>query len=521
MSLQAYLEGPYATIRQHGFGDILREQRRSRPDMLAAVDGDLRLTYRELDVRVNKLVSALRSRGVGPGDRLLWLGQNSVKLFESLLAAAKMGCFFVPANWRMSVREVQEILADLDPKVVFWQEAETGETHRTSRLGWSEGRLWVQHDGLGSEHDCFDDLLASGEDIDDEAPIDANLPLLGIYTAAFSGRPGAAMLSHTALMLQAFLSARGQAIDETTRYLLSGPMFHIGILMGGFATFAMGGCNIVVSRPNATELVRLISEEKATHGMIPNPLVADMIAEIARTGADVSSMFATPDMAEWVMPMIMPPHAPQRAQRGGYGQTEIMGLATLAWLGGAGAAGRPHPFAQIKLVDDAGQEVPQGQTGEFTVRGPMVMNGYWNRREENETRTRDGWHRTNDLGRRNADGSLAFIGPKTTMIKSGVENIYPAEVEACIKRHPAVEDVCIIGVPDPTWDQNVKAVVVLRQGAEATPAAIIDHCRASMASYKKPKVVEFVGVLPRTSAGAIDRDAVDAAFGGGGYPRVA
>lgn len=521
MSLQAYVEGPYAAIRQHGFADILREQRRSRPNALAMVDGDVRLTYAELDSRVNQLVTALRSRGVASGDRLLWLGQNSVKLFEVLLASAKMGCLFVPANWRMSVAEVEEILSDFDPRVVFWQEAETGETHRTSRLGWSKGRLWVQHDGDGSEHDCFDDLLTSGQDIDDEAPIDANLPLLGIYTAAFSGRPGAALLSHTALMLQAFLSARGQAIDETSRYLLSGPMFHIGILMGGFATFAMGGCSIVVSRPNAAELVKLISQERATHAMVPQPLVADMAKEVARTSADVSSLFASPDLSDWVMPMIMPPHAPQRAKRGGYGQTEIMGLTTLAWLGGEGAAGRPHPFAQIKLLDEAGGEVPVGQTGEFAVRGPMVMNGYWNRPEQNAERARDGWHRTNDLGRRHADGSLSFVGPKTTMIKSGVENIYPAEVEACIKRHPAVEDVCIIGVPDPKWDQNVKAIIVLKGGVEATSEAIIDHCRSHIASYKKPKLVEFVTALPRNTSGLIDRAAVDAAFGGGGYPSVA
>jgi long-chain acyl-CoA synthetase len=122
------------------------------------------------------------------------------------------------------------------------------------------------------------------------------------------------------------------------------------------------------------------------------------------------------------------------------------------------------------------------------------------------------------LGRREADGSITFIGPMTTMIKSGVENIYPAEVEAAIARHPAVAEVCVIGVPDEEWDQSVKAVIVLHDGAHATDDDIIEHCKVNIASYKKPKLVEFTERLPRDANGMVDRDAVDARFGGGGYP---
>jgi long-chain acyl-CoA synthetase len=175
---------------------------------------------------------------------------------------------------------------------------------------------------------------------------------------------------------------------------------------------------------------------------------------------------------------------------------------------------------QVKLLDDAGNEVAPGAVGEISVRGPMVMNGYYNRPEENARRTRDGWHRTNDLGRRLTDGSLVFVGPKTTMIKTGIENVYPTEVETCIGQLEQVAEVCVIGVPDPVWDQNVKAVVVLRPGAELTAEAVIEQCRANIASYKKPKIVTFVDSLPKNGSGQIDRDAVDATHGGGGYPKI-
>jgi acyl-CoA synthetase (AMP-forming)/AMP-acid ligase II len=145
------------------------------------------------------------------------------------------------------------------------------------------------------------------------------------------------------------------------------------------------------------------------------------------------------------------------------------------------------------------------------------MNGYFNREELNRQRQAGGWHHTNDLGRIDPDGSLSFVGPKTRLIKSAAENIYPTEVEACLKSHPAVADAAVIGVPDPTWNQNVKAIVVLREGESATEDDVVEHCRKNIASYKKPKSVEFVDELPRQGF-AVDYDALDALFGGGGYP---
>jgi long-chain acyl-CoA synthetase len=205
----------------------------------------------------------------------------------------------------------------------------------------------------------------------------------------------------------------------------------------------------------------------------------------------------------------------------GYGQTEVMGPVTWSYYGwgkSTGRNGRTSPVAQVRILDDEGRELASGEVGEICVRGPTVMHGYWRRPELNALRQRNGWHHTNDLGRREADGSLTFIGPKVQMIKSGAENIYPAEVETCLKLHPAVADCAVIGVPDAQWVQSVKAIVVLQAGAAATPEVLIEHCRERIASYKKPRTIEFVDALPRTAGGALDYKALDAAHGGGGYP---
>ncbi len=509
---------PYAPVHRYGLGDLLHEQARSRPEMVAVIDGAHRFTYREFDERVNRLATVLRDKGVAKGDRVLWLGQNSFRVLEVLLASARVGAILCPANWRASAAEVRRTLDDFTPKVVFWQEAEIGAVNRQAREEWVEPCNWIQHDS--DEHDAYERLIAAADCCAEYEPVEPDTPLLAIYTAAFSGQPGAALLSHEALLLTGMLSVMGQQVDENSGYLVSGPMFHVGVLMGTLATFIAGGRCAFVARVDPTELLEMIHGEKITHGFIAQPTVAQM-REVNSDGRyDVSSLFANPDMSDWRSPMVMPAGAPMMRKMGGYGQTEIGGMAVLAWIGGS-AAGRAVPFIQIRIADDAGNELPAGETGEILARGPMVMCGYWNRAEENARRIVNGWHRTNDLGKRLPDGSLVFVGPKASMIKTGVENVYPAEVEACLRAHEGVADVCVIGVPDPKWDQNVKAIIVRKPGSDHPAESFIEHCRAHMASYKKPKIVEFADSLPKMPGTPFnDRAAVDANYGGGGYPRV-
>lgn len=478
--------------------------------------GGERFTYPQYDDRVNQLASALRREGVGEGDRVLWLGQNCHKVLELLLAAAKLGAIFCPANWRQSSQEFQFVVEDVDAKVVVWQEEEIGGPVLEARDRSGSKALWLQHDATGDQ--SYEEFLSSGSTDDIADAVDPALPVLMLYTAAFAGRPNGALLSHTAVLTQNLVMGMLQEIDSSYVYLNSGPLFHVATFMTTLATFHLGGTNVFTRRVEAEELCRIIQDEKCTGAFLMPPTI-DQILELNQDGRyDLKSLRTFGGKPAW-NEMITVDTSPWARKPAGYGQTEVMGMLSFNAIGGAGAgtSGRTSPMAQIRIVDPDGNEVPPGETGEIVARGPTVMNGYLNRKDVNAERLRDGWHHTNDLGRREPDGSISFVGPKTRIVKSAAENIYPAEVEACLQKHPAVKEAAIIGVPDPQWTQNVKAIVALKDGQTATAEDLIEHCRANIASYKKPKSVEFVDSLPR-NGWLVDYDALDERFGGGNYP---
>jgi acyl-CoA synthetase (AMP-forming)/AMP-acid ligase II len=506
----------------HGltFADVLREQRRSRPEQRAVVDvdfgRDVRLTYAELDDRTNQLANALAAAGVGGGDRILWLGQNSFRVVEALAAAAKLGAMFCPANWRQSADELAFVLGDVDAKVVIWQDEEIGATVRAARELAGSPAFWLQHDADGDG--SYEEFLTGASNADPAVGVDPSAALLLIYTAAFSGRPNGAMLSHTALITQGLVMGRLADIDADYVYLNCGPLFHIATFMTTLATYVAAGTNVFTRRIDAEELCRLIQSERCTGAFVVGPTIKQILEANKNHRYDLKSLRAFRGKPEW-NEMITVDTSPWALHPGGYGQTEVMGMLTFNTLAQSpiGTHGRPSPVVQVRIVDPDDRELPAGETGEIVARGPTVMNGYWNRPDENARRQRGRWHHTNDLGRREADGTITFIGPATRMIKSAAENIYPAEVEGCVAKHPAVAECAIIGVPDAQWTQSVKAIVVLNKGESVTAEAIIDHCRIHIASYKKPRTVEFVEKLPREGF-AVDYRALDEQFGGGGYP---
>jgi acyl-CoA synthetase (AMP-forming)/AMP-acid ligase II len=504
--------------RLHSFtlGDLLRENCRRLPRHTALVCRGERWTFPELDERVNRLSNALLNEGFATGDRVLWLGQNCHRLFECLLATAKLGGVVVPANWRQTAPELAFQIDDVQARVVVWQDAEIGDRVRAARAAAASRAVWLQHDGAGA--DSYEEFLARGAPADPDVDVDPMSAVLAIYTAAFGGRPNGALLSHLGFILENLQVALLQRLDGDTVYLNSGPLFHVGSFMTTMATFQMGGTNVFMPRFDAEEFCRHVEAERCTTAYVVGNIMERVVEANRDRRYDLSSLrlAGTPEWNEMVSPTV----TPWSRNAGGYGQTEVNGLVTFRGIGGDhdGTHGRTLPLAQLRIVDADDHELPPGEVGEIVVRGPTAMVGYLHRPELNEHRQRGGWHHTFDLGRREADGSITFIGPMTTMIKSGVENIYPAEVEAAIGRHPAVAQVCVIGVPDPEWDQSVKAVVVLHAGESATADEIVEHCTANIASYKKPRFVEFADELPHDVSGAVDRDAVDARFGGGGYP---
>jgi long-chain acyl-CoA synthetase len=295
-------------------------------------------------------------------------------------------------------------------------------------------------------------------------------------------------------------------------------MFHLGTLMHTLATFVFGGTNAFARRVDGTELCRIIETERCTGAFLVGPIFEQILEANADGRFDLSSLRTAGGSPAWNA-MTSRDESEWATRPGGYGQTEVVGMMTFSCLGAdaVGTHGRTSPLLQIRIVGADDEELEVGDVGEIVTRGPTVMNGYWNRPEENGRRSAGGWHHTNDLGRREADGSITFIGPKTRMIKSAAENIYPTEVERCIAEHPAVAECAVIGVPDPKWVQSVKVIVVVQDGASLSGDDVIEHCRARIASYKKPRFVEFTDALPR-DGWVVDYDALDEAYGGGNYP---
>lgn len=496
----------------HGlsFADVSRENRRGWPHHTAVVDGDVRLTYAEFDERTNRLAHVLLDDGVEVGDRLIWIGMNSFRVLEALVAAAKVGAVLCVANWRQTEDEMRWILDDWSPKAVFWESSATGAEEIITGLRAGSRATWIECIGTGSE--SYETRIAAAPTDDPELPIDPSTGLVALYTGAFEGKPNAAVLSHDAVIAHDMaIALQRRAEAGAFRYLACGPLFHVGTMMWLTATFHLGGTNVFMPKFDAEEACRLIEAERV-QSMIAMPAMLD---DLARANADrrhdLSSLEINP-VSEQLNPMVTIDTSPWGRAFGGYGQTEVGGMMTYAGLGG-----RSSPLLHVRIVDDNDVEVPTGEVGEIVARGLHVMNGYHDREALTASRQRNGWHHTGDLGRREPDGTITFIGSKQRMIKSGGENIYVAEVEQALSKHKEIVDVAVIGVPDARWDQRVKAIVVRAPGSTLDEVGVIAHSQDIIASYKKPREVVFADAIPRKGY-VVDYDALDAAHGGGGYP---
>ena len=332
------------------------------------------------------------------------------------------------------------------------------------------------------------------------------------------------MLSHTNLIAMGMSVAWLGDIDDTTVFLNSGPMFHIGnFQFYGIPVLIQGGTNVVTRRVIAGDVLDILAAERCTRAYLMPATITQLVELIRERGVELPYLKATIAAPLWQGTVAADDSRHGREGGGmgyGYGQTEVTGFCLFGGYGGRGAgnAGRPAPVTSVRILGADGQECPAGAAGEICVRGATVHLGYWNRPEINEERFRGGWWHTTDLGRREPDGTITFLGTMTRMIKSGAENIFPAEVENCLESHPAVKEAAVIGVPSERFLQDVKAVVVLNGTVPATAADLVEHCRRHIASYKKPKTVEFLDALPRTPDRAKDYAALDEKFGGGGYP---
>ncbi|GAB92272.1 AMP-binding protein [Gordonia rhizosphera] len=506
-------------IHQLTLSDVCRENARRYPTTDAVVDGELRYPWPEFDSRVDRVANLLAAQGVKRGDRILWLAQSSHRFLELMIAAARLGAMICPANWRQSAYEMAFVIEDFDPAVIVWQHEEIGATVIKAREIADSHALWIQHDS--KEADGYDALVdATSAEPVVVGEVSADDALLVIYTAAIVDRPGGSLLTHRNLLTMAATNSRVTGSDHTSVFLNSGPLFHIGnFQFEALPVFLMGGTNVFVRRVEAANVLQILADERVTSAFLMPPTIMAIRELNKSAGLDISRLRGGAHAPVWGDALPTDPTLWSQ-QPGGFGQTEVTGMPILRAFGepGIGNAGRPSPFTQVKIVDADCHEVADGEVGEIVIRGDTVHLGYWNRPDTNAARFLEGgWWRTTDAGRREKDGTISFLGTLTRMVKSAAENIYPPEVENCLTGHPAVRAAAIIGVPDPAFAQSVKAIVVREPGTSVSEGELRDYCRERIASYKKPKFVEFVDEIP-TVDGRTDYDALDATFGGGGYP---
>jgi long-chain acyl-CoA synthetase len=488
----------------HSFtlADAVREQARTLPGEPALVEAEGRTGFAAVDAESSRWAAWLAAHGVRAGGRLAWLGPSDRRLLLAMFGAAKLGAATVPLNWRCTVEELAFTIDHAEPALLLG----AGDELERARGAAAEGIQVLDAGEAEAEVEATEPDDPHG-DRDDEAAV------LGIYTAAFSGRPRLALLSHRAIVTQSLVLGAYRVVSPVNEvYLASGPMFHVGVLLKLFATFLFGGRNVLSPSMDAVELCRLIEANRVTAAFLFTPTIDQIVAANAERRWDLSSLRDVPgrpseehleawqEMTSW--------RPPQGAGVVGYGQTETYAMVTLEARGPATEArfGRPTPVAAIRILDPDGAEQPVGEAGEIAVRGPQVMLGY-----------ADGgsgdWHRTGDLGVRLADGGVDFLGPIQEIVKTGMENVYPAEVEAVLRRHAAVAEVCVIGVESARWGEAVRAVVELEPDGDCGEEELVDLVRSHIAGYKKPRSIVFLEALPR-AGGGVDRAEVKREWGG-------
>ncbi|MBU0985841.1 MAG: AMP-binding protein [Proteobacteria bacterium] len=484
-----------------------------KPAWFEADDGRT-LTFAEYKQNVDRLACGLAQYKVNPGDRIGVVAKNSLEYFLLYGAAAAIGAVMLPINWRLSVDEAGHNLADGEPTVVF-VDPEFGELVQGCKDRLPGVKAYLSLKPHAGDFEDFQVLMNNSGDFK-PADVSNDDGYVIIHTAAMAGKPRGALLSHGNLLCAGLHLNYGLNLTPADVHLNLLPLFHVGGLMMAVGSFQAGALNVNMSKFDAAKAVELIEKKNVSLMFDFSPILGSILAEQEKTAKDITSLRA-------VMGLETPETIEKYQQVGGgtfyclYGQTETSGLATMgSYNDRPGSAGRMIPLGEVQLVDDVDRPVPVGQTGEITLKGPMVFKGYWNLPEDNAHAFRGGRHHTGDLGRFDADGFLWYAGrkPEKELIKPGGENVYPAEVEQVILQHPAVEQTVVFGVPDPKWKEGIKAVCVLKTGQALQPRELIDFVAERIARYKKPQYVEFVADFPLLENGNPDRAKVKALYGG-------
>jgi fatty-acyl-CoA synthase len=500
-------------MRNEGLGSWPSRRARKTPDQTALIHEGRPVTYGELHRRVIRLAHTLRGLGVRRGDRVAYLGPNHPSFLETLFATGLLGGIFVPLNTRLAGPEIDYQLDDSGTSVLVHASSHEALV-KSLRAGSRTLVSLAGQDGYG-----YEDLLAAASADPLDEPVTLDDACMIMYTSGTTGRPKGAALTHGNITWNAFnvLIDHDLVADEVA--LVSAPLFHTaGLNMLTLPVLLKGGTCVLVAAFDPETTLDLIERHQITF-MFGVPTMFQQVAQSARwDGADLSSLRILTCGGSPVPPSLIAAYQGRDLTfLQGYGMTEAapgtLFLDAAHAVTKAGSAGVPHFFSDARVVGPGLDEVPPGETGEVVVQGPHVMPGYWGLPEETAKVFTDGWFHTGDAARLDEDGYAYIVDRMKDMIISGGENIYPAEVENAILATPDVLDCAVIGVPDGTWGEVGRAIVVLRDGSELTEARLIASLSDRLATYKIPKSVVFTDAIPRNATGKILKARLRDAFG--------
>ncbi len=507
------------------FGEALRCHAAERPDAVALRFGDRVTTWREFDEQANRIANALIAMGLTKGDRVAYVGKNSDRAIALTLGASRAGVVFVPIIWRLAPTEIEYILADSSARVLFVEPA-------FAPIGASAARRGVTVIDVEAEYDA---MLQRGAPEPPAVAINEQDVLLQLYTSGTTGKPKGVMLTHANGIRQRANQIRA-GVDwlltepgDTT--VVAMPYGHIGGV--GFALLATNGGQemIVHAEFDPGAVIEAVERHRVKRIFLVPAAIAMLLQHPRAAEADFSSI-ETLSYGASPIPLPLLQQAVDRMGCGfvqAYGMTETWGTVVALppedHLPGReakmSAAGKALPGVELRIIDEDGKPLPPGTIGEIAISSPNNMAGYWKKPEETAaTMYEPGWIRTGDAGLIDEDGYLFIQDRIKDMIITGAENVYPAEVESALHGHPAVLEAAVIGVPDAKWGEAVKAMVVLKPGAVATPDELIAHARTRIAGFKCPKSVDFIPALPRNPSGKILRRELREPFWAGHDRRV-
>jgi len=498
-------------------GDIPTRAADLFPDRVAVVEDDRTLTFQQLEEQANRLGHALLGLGLEHQDVVGVVARNTIELLITYFACAKAGLICAPANLGLRPEEIGYCFKDARARVLIAEDALAdlvrelpGELPDLRQVYWSGDN---GHDEIQKSAGTFEQLMRQGSDDPLEVVIQDRDSVQLLYTSGTTALPKGVLTSHLAVSMAALTNAIANGIQHNTTVLVNLPLFHCtAINCITMPVLTLGGKAVLTKGFEVKEAARLIEEHRINLFVFLPMMYGELLADPEARARDFScvtrAIYAMAPMPEERLQAIhdLFPNADVVL---GSGQTEFTPATCMQrpehqWSKAA-TWGTATAMTRIGIMDDDGNLLPRGESGEIVYRGPQVMNGYLNLPDKTEESFKYGWFHSGDVAWMDEDGAIWFHDRKKDVIKSGGENVASIEVERCVMSHPGVAEAAVIGLPHQRWGEAITAIVVRAPGSDVDEAAVLEHCKAKLSGFKVPKAVVFVDEFPRTGTGKIQK----------------